>query len=208
MPDQSIFSYFAWPLFAVVVVVIFLWMFRDPIVRFIDRTKSVTKEGVRAYDDAQLSTRSPDALTEFLDGFHSPLFLETESDIDKTMQDRGVTDPADVRKALLKMLARAVIFGQFEGVQGSIFASQLTALQFLNEQAEPVPKATLKGHFYDKAVNDFAIWHANRTFDQWLEFLQRQTLVVDADAGVSISGRGVEFLKWRVGNRRVGPWFG
>ena len=108
MPDQNIFSYFAWPLSVVVVVVVFLWMFRNPIVRFIDRTKSVSKEGIRAYDDPQLSTKSPDALTKFLDGFHSPLFLETESFIDKEMQDKGVTDPADVRKALLKMLARAV----------------------------------------------------------------------------------------------------
>ena len=208
MPDQITFSGIGWPLATVMMFAVFLVMFRDPIVRFIDRIRSVSKEGVHSYDDVQRSAPGPSALAEFLGGFHSPLFHEVESGIDKLIQDQGLTDSADVRKALLTMLARAVIFGEFEGVHSSIFASQISALNFLNAQAAPVSKATLEVNFYNKAVTDFPSLYRNRTFGQWLDFLLGRALVVDADAGVSISARGMEFLKWRVDNRRAVPWIG
>ena len=57
MLDQSVLSSFAWPGAMLAVAVVFMWRFRDPITRFIDRTRSVSREGVRAYDDPQPSAQ-------------------------------------------------------------------------------------------------------------------------------------------------------
>ncbi len=208
MPDHSVLPFVVWPLVVVALGVFFLLLFRVPISRFIDRTKSVTKKGVRAYDNAQPTANKPDALAKFLESYHSPLLLEVESDIEQEIQDRGLTHPADVQKALVKSLAAAVVARHFEVVQSSIFASQLEALLFLNGLRGPMPKAHLKGRFYDKAATNFPAWYENRTFEQWFEFLKGHTLVFEAEAGVDISARGREFLKWRVEQRRSGPWSG
>ena len=76
------------------------------------------------------------------------------------------------------------------------------------ERIGSASKAALKALFYDKAVTDFPEWYENRTFDQWFEFLREQSLVAEAEAGIRISVRGREFLKWRVEHGRSGPWFG
>lgn len=198
----------SWPIATVLITLVLGLLFRGPIGRFIDRTRSVSKKGIRAYDDAQLSARKPEGLTEFLEGFQSPLLLAVEAYIEKDLQDRGFTDPAHVRKVLLKRLAGAVISAHFEDVQRLIFSSQLEALNFLCEQFAPTPKTTLKNLFYDKAVTGFPVMYENRPFDTWLGFLREQDLVDETAKGISLSLRGREFLKWRVGSGRSGPVFG
>ncbi len=204
MLDQSVLSSFAWPGAMLAVAVVFMWRFRDPITRFIDRTRSVSREGVRAYDDPQPSARRPDAPTEFFDEFESPLFLEVESDIDRDLHARGITDPTFARKFLLKTLARTFIFGQFESVESHIFASQFKALNFLNEQPAPIPMATIEVSFYAMARETFPEFYENLAFERWLFYLQNNSLVVETPTGISISGRGREFLKWCVENGRYG----
>ena len=97
-------SFLAWPSAVVVLGVVFMLVFRAPISRFIDRTRSVSRKGVRAYEDPQLTAKKPDALAEFLESYHNPLLLEVEAAIESEIQDLGLTDPTDVRKALSKRL--------------------------------------------------------------------------------------------------------
>ena len=198
----------SWPMATVLITLVLGLLFRGPIGRLIDRTRSVSKEGIRAYDDAQLSARRPEGLTEFLEGFQSPLLLAVEAYIEKDLQDGGFTDPAHVRKVLLKRLAGVLITAHFEDVQRIIFASQLEALDFLCEQFTPTPKDTLKNRFYDKAVTVFPMVYKNRSFDTWLGYLREQDLVDETAEGISLSVRGREFLKWRVGSGRPGPLIG
>jgi hypothetical protein len=91
--------------------VIFMIMFRVQIGRFLDRTKSVGKEGLRAYDEAGSQTKpvKADAITQFLEGYHSPLLLELEAAIDQEATNRGLTNTPDMIKALRKSLAGALI---------------------------------------------------------------------------------------------------
>lgn len=209
MLDLGALVPFAWPIavFAIVFGVFFLWLFRDPISRLLDRTKSLSKEGIHTYD-AQQSGKRPDALTVFLEGFHSPLLLEAETKIEENLKAQGFADSTHVRKVLVKMLAGALIFGEFQAIQSSIFASQLNALNSLNENPELIPKAKLKARFFDIAVTLYPEMYEHRTFDDWLGYLQHQTLIVETEKGVGISVRGREFLKWRVETGRPAPWLG
>ena len=200
-------SSFAWPLAVVALGVVFMWVFRRPISRFIDRTRSVSKDGVRAYEDPQPSAKKPDALAEFLETYHNPLLLEAEDALEGEIKNLGLTDPADIRKALTKELAANRIVRWFEAAQYHIFASQVAALTYLNAQPGPILKDGLQG-FYDKAAADFPILYVGRTFDQWFAFLTAQRLVAEGDAGVGISVAGREFLQWRVNQGHSGPWHG
>ncbi|MCY4653131.1 MAG: hypothetical protein OXC95_08205 [Dehalococcoidia bacterium] len=187
---------------------IFLFLFRDPIARFIDRIRTVSREGIRSYDERQLSTSKPDAFNEFLASFQSPLLREVEARIEQDIKDRGLSKSDDAWKALVKSYAGTLIALQFETIQNRIFASQVTALTILNRQTEPVSLVDLKLHFFDKAATDFPSLHSNRTFEQWYEFLKAYALVAPAGDSVQVSIRGREFLKWRVETGRSGPWVG
>ena len=200
-------SSFAWPLAVVVLGVVFMGVFRRPISRFIDRTRSVSKDGVRAYEDPQLSAKNPEALAEFLETYHSPLLLEVEDALEGEIKNLGLTNPADIRKALSKGLAANRIVRQFEAAQYHIFASQVAALTYLNAQPDLILKDALQV-FYDKAAADFPMLYVERTFDQWFVFLTAQGLVAEGDAGVGISVAGREFLRWRVNQGHSGPWHG
>lgn len=200
-------SSFAWPLAVVALGVVFMGMFKRSISRFIDRTRSVSRDGVRAYEDPQPSAKKPDALAEFLETYQNPLLLEMEDAIEGEIQNLGLTDPADIQKALSRRLAANRIVRWFEAAQHHIFGSQVAALTYLNAQPGPIPQDDLQG-FYDAAAADFPILHADRTFDQWLMFLTARRLVAEGDAGVGISLAGREFLQWRVNQGYSGPLYG
>lgn len=200
-------SSFAWPSAVVILGLVFMWKFGRPISRFIDRTRSVSRDGVRAYEDPQPSAQKPDALAKFLETYHSPLLLEAEDALEREIEQLGLTDPSDIRKALSKALAANRIVRWFEWTQYHIFASQVAALTYLNAQLGPIPRDDLQG-FYDKAAADFPILYVERTFDQWLEFLTMQQFVTEGDAGVGIAVAGREFLQWRVAQGHSGPWHG
>ena len=208
MSLQSVLSSFAWPLAAVVLGLVFLVLFKSPISRFIDRTKSISKGGVRAYDEAQLSAGKPEALAEFLETYHNPLLLEVEAALAEEIHNLGLTDPTDVQKALYKGFATNFILRWFEAAQNTIFASQVSALTFLNSQPKPTTKDVLKTRFYDRAVSDYPLWHADRSFDQWYAFLIHQNFVAEENALVGISVAGRQFLQWRVTQGHSGPMFG
>ena len=155
----------------------------------------------------QPAAKTPDALAKFLETYHNPLLLEVEDALDEEIKNLGLTDPADIRKALSKELAANRIIRWFESAQYRIFASQVAALTYLNAQPSPVPKDGLR-EFYDKAAADYPILYAGGTFEQWFAFLTAQRLVAEGDAVISISLVGREFLQWRVNQGHSGPWHG
>ena len=193
----------SWQLVAIVVAIAFLVVFKAPITRFIDRIKSVSKEGLHTHDGAQLAAKKPEALAEYLEGYQNPLLLDVESRIEQQLQNQGLTDPTEVRTALLKGLATNVILRSFETIEYSIFASQVSALTFLNEQPKPTARDALKT-FYDKAATHFPALYEDRTLDQWFGFLRGQELVAEEGTDVTISRVGIEFLKWRVDQGSIG----
>lgn len=197
-----------WPLVVLILGVAFMFVFKAPIGRFLDRTKSVSKEGVQAYDEGQQTTTKPDALAQFLEGYHSPLLLETETLIEEELKKRGLTNPTDAIKALRKSLAGILLALQFERVYNSIFTSQVAVLIFLNGRAgTPTPETELES-FFTGAAAEYPKAYENRTFEEWLGFLTAQLLVLETKEGVAITVRGREFLKWRVDEGRAGPYYG
>ena len=216
----------AWP----AVVFCLVMKFREPIGRFIDRIKRLNWRSLQLEATRQQTPKGIDAAAESFDAKpllfkKSPvasekrLFHEAMSLIQKELsfiqdylsfvqEDRSLQRAIDWdEQEYLKMkLAGTVVSLYFEGIQRHIFASQVNALNLLNEQ--PISKAILKSHFYDPAVIRFPGLHKNRSFEEWIGYLTGQRLVDEMEDEIEISSDGQEFLDWRLKNRRAGPYHG
>jgi hypothetical protein len=204
----------AWPGVVLILGLAFIFTFRTNIGRFLDRTKSVGKEGLRAYDEPNQQQQQPiatapsDALTKHLETYHNPLILEVEANISRDLKERGLTDPNEANKALVKSLASVQLLWEFEKVENNIFASQVDALTFLNTR---VPHPTALNDlepFYSRAAAKYPKLYENFAFQNWLQFLTGNVLVLVNQDGGSITIRGREYLKARVDQGRSGPFWG
>jgi hypothetical protein len=64
------------------------------------------------------------------------MLLEQEQLIVRDLKDRGIDAAADREKALVRALASTQLVLRFEVVYGLIWASQVSALRFLNPRDE------------------------------------------------------------------------
>ena len=198
---------FAWPIAIVALGVLFMWIFRVQIGRLLDRTKSIGRGGLHAYDEGQQATIKPDAIAQFLEGYHSPLLLELEADIDEEATKRGLINSPDLIKALRKSLAGVVISLEFERTENTIFASQVAALVHLNGRAPtPSPLADVE-RFYSSAAEQYAKFYEKVDFGRWYGYLKARGLIREDPGGVTITVRAREYLKWRVDEGRSGPHY-
>jgi hypothetical protein len=84
----------------------------------------------------------------------------------------------------------------FERLYNSIYGSQLDILERTNTNTEN--RETLK-RFYDSAVNKYPEFYSNYTYDEYLDFLISQDLIIFNEEGnCSITWLGRDFLKFLI----------
>lgn len=199
----------AWPAAVLILGFAFMLIFRSPIALLLGRIRKLGKGGLETFDSPRLPAPSdkPDPLEEFLGTYDNQLLRHNESVIEEELKQRGLTEAAASRKALLRSLAGTQILLYFERVQGLVLASHLSAAAYLNSQTDSVPGAELRP-FYDDARERYPTLYQNYTFEQWVAFLKSWMLVDETAAGFVITMGGREFLKWRVEVGRAGPFYG
>ncbi|HVN86457.1 MAG TPA: hypothetical protein VMW17_16605 [Candidatus Binatia bacterium] len=110
--------------------------------------------------------------------------------------------PAAREEFLITLAARAILFNQFEQVEGSIWASQLRLLEHVNLHHDGVALLDLRHLFYDPAAAAFSPAFTNYSFEQYLTFLTSRAFIVIEDGRVTITDAGREYLTWRIEQRR------
>ncbi len=198
---------FVWPGVVLILGLVFMFLFKKPLSTFIDRTESVGKDGVRTRKDAPQEVQKADALAAFLETYHSPMLLEVEGNIEAEIAQRHLTAPEDVRRALVKSLAGSLILLNFERLHRIIFGSQAAALILVNGTVGPTPVSDVEA-LYTEAVGKFPKVYEGRSFEEWLEFLTGQALLLREGDGLEITVKGREYLKWRIDMGRSGPYYG
>ena len=188
-------EHLAWPVTALVFGIVFIFVFKQPITKFINRTRKVGKKGIStdALEKGDQKPAGASGAEELLETFNNTLLLHHEKVLRDELDKRNVK-PEDREKILLRHYAALQIVSAFERTYASIFGSQISALQYLNTQ-ESAPRLLLKV-FYDEAAKAEQKFYANYTFDQWLGFIQNAPFITEADGRVSISLEGREFLKY------------
>jgi hypothetical protein len=189
--------------------IIAVLIFKKEIGRFIERTKTITKDGV-VTDTNALATQEvkniakPSAADELLKSFDNQLLLEQETLITDFLGQKNVHAPAERERVLVRYLASAYIINRFEGIYHSIWGSQLRALEVLNEgEPQGLPRHALEA-WYEVGRTGYPERFTNYPFDDWFRYLQGMTLVfVAADGQVHITVFGNEFLKYLVQNTYI-----
>jgi len=198
-----------WPVAVVFLGFGFMLIFKHSINDLINRIKRIDKSGLETFESSQIQTTTvkPDPLTEFLSTYDNPLLREQESEIEKDLEKRGLTNSSASHKALVRSLAGTQILLHFERVQQIIWASQIALLNYLNSKADAVPVSEATP-FYEAGRKYFNKMYQNYSFDQWLSFLESHLLIEYKYSKISLSKAGREFLKWRIEVGRVGPFYG
>ena len=112
------------------------------------------------------------------------------------------TDPAAREQLLVTLSARAVLISIFEQVEGSIWASQVGLLNYLNLNPQGVTVDDLQKPFYEPASQRHPQLFSNYPFDRYLNFLASYSLLVLRDGRAHITDQGREYLAWRIDARK------
>jgi hypothetical protein len=105
-----------------------------------------------------------------------------------------LNSPNDHEAFYLKLISTGLPTFMYEITWAYIFRSQILALMEINRRLVPI--AEVKA-FYDKAAAESPERYATYSFEQWMEFMKSQVLIIWHPSGmVEITVRGRDFLKF------------
>ncbi len=189
-------EFLAWPGVVLVLGVVFMLLFRGPLTRFLDRAEKIGKGGIQAASGVQTSgiEVKPSPADELLKAFDNALLVEREKFIRAELERLHIVPGSDRERLLIRLLAGLALVQGFERTYTLIWGSQIAALQALNSAGTVAVQ--LLQPWYEQAAAREPELYDGYTFDQWLDFLQGNLLIVRSGENVSISLEGREFLKY------------
>ena len=202
---EKIVEVLAWPTAALIISLVAMHLFRDPIANLIARIRSVSKNGLEIQSGQPIPPVDEKKGTdEFLRNYDNPMVVNEE----KQIRDYYKIDPpTDKEKALIRALAVTNINLTFERISNGIWSSQYQCLNFLNLRVAGANVGEINS-FYEHAKNQYPTWYVNFPFDSWFGYLRAYNLVDEENSNVSITLRGREFLQFLVAVRKTPPMYG
>lgn len=95
---------------------------------------------------------------------------------------------------LIRALAEARVFGNFEFIFGVIFGSQVDTLKQLREG--PTTEVELEKQFEDNIRPKDRDLHDTWTYVAWSAFLRNHALILSEDGTISLTQKGLEFIEF------------
>lgn len=183
-----------WPLAVVIIVLVLLFTQKKSLARLIDRTKEVTRMGIKAAEIQPQKTADaePQSVDELMKAFDSPLLREREKGIEQHLTTSGLTSDADKIKVLIRHLAATQLGLSCSEIDKSIWGSQVGLLQHLNA-VKKGPRDILKV-VYDAGATQYPNWYSSYPYEKWLQYLKNSGLILEDGAELYITQFGVEFL--------------
>ena len=191
---------FAWPIAVIVIAVVAMLIFRKPLERLLDRIKKIGTTGIDTTASEQTTAKSevgPSAADEFAKLFDNQLLVQREKSIRAALTPTVGPDYTSQEETLLRIIAAQAIKLQFEMTYRSIFGSQLNALQTVNPSPDGVELQIFET-LYNQAAELNKAMYADYSFEQWLEYMEHQSLVIRKDDKVCITLDGREFLQYLI----------
>lgn len=208
-------SAFAWPICVCLTILILglviLFRHHEAISRFIDRTKHIGTAGVTTSDSTALATQTevkdtatkPSLADELLKSFDNKLLVEQETLITDFLNEKNVQTAVERERVLTRYLASSYIISRFDGIYSGIFGSQLRALEMLNASVpNGLPLVAVEAWYQFGKAGYPSLYGENGeyTFERWLSYMRRMTLVTTIDTNVHATVFGNEFLKYIIQN--------
>ena len=191
------FGAFAWPGAVTIIVCFALLLFQKSIRSFLARTYKIKTSGFEMAAGAQDTSKSevgPSVANDLARQHDDPLLVKREDSI-RTELGLGA-DHTPKETKLFGMIAAQAIALQFENTYRTIFGSQLNTLGIINA-AQPggVQFGDIE-NLYNQAEAQHKEWYANYSFEQWLQYMEIQSLSIRKDDRIHITLEGTAFLKY------------
>ena len=156
-----------------------------------------------ARQDSNKAQAVTNALMTPSTGFDADAALKTaynsslHDEVENNIRTAGSRKHANEREAFyVRLLAIGAVGYTYDVVWAYIFKSQILLLMELNSRT--LSPAEVKT-FYDKAGSGYPDRYAKYSFEQWMEFLRSNLLIIHTPNGmVGITVRGKDFLKYLI----------
>jgi len=158
----------AWPGAVVIIAIAFMYLFRKQIGGFIDRIKTISKNGVMTVNPQLQTISEKQSSTDILlEAFSSKVILSQEDAIKKLMEVQGIEGENKIIAFLLRLLAITRIGYLFEHINSVIWGSQIAILQHLNAKPDGESPMALMS-FYNTAAQNWPDVFVNYSFSQYI----------------------------------------
>ena len=188
---------FAWPLAVTVIAFGAMLIFWKPTARFLDRVKKIGMTGIEAAgagaQDTSKSEVGPSVANDLARQHDDPLLVEREDSI-RTELGLGA-DHTQKETKLLGIIAAHSIALQFEKTYQNIFGSQLNALVIINAAPGGVQFGDIED-LYNQAAAQHNAFYETYNGEQWLAYMERESLSIRKDDRIHITLEGTAFLKY------------
>jgi hypothetical protein len=125
--------------------------------------------------------------------YYSPLQAEVEKNIRNAAD---LNQPNDREGFYVKFIGVGLIAYLYDTIWFSIYRSQLLMLLDVNKNQGVLPLAVARA-YYDKAALDYPDAYANYSFDQWLDYMKTNVLLIRHPSDMlEITAKGKDFLKY------------
>jgi len=177
MPDSLI-----WPAVAIICIIILgslaLFLLRPALLRLVDRTKKVGKDGL-TFERPQEVGKPETPLLAFDELMKLPItasILDREKNIKAQLQTFNLKSDSERIDVLIRTLSFSRLEVEFNNISNTIFGSQNNLLVRLSGTSQPLPLTQAQAMF-DQAKETFSAIHENRTLNDWLSYLITHNLI-------------------------------
>ena len=187
---------FAWPVAVTIIVCFALLLFRKSIRSFLARTYTIRASGFEVAAGAQDTSQSevgPSVANDLARQHDDPLLVKREDSI-RTELGLGA-DHTQKETKLLGVIAAHSIALQFEKTYQTIFGSQLNALVIINAAPGGVQFGDIED-LYNQAAAQHKAFYETYNGEQWLAYMERESLSIKKHDRIHITLEGTAFLKY------------
>ena len=187
----------AWPLAVTIIAVTAMIIFQKPLSSFLYRANKIGTSGIEATTGAQDTSKSEvgPSVANAARQPDDPILVERKKSF---CTELGLgADPTPKEKNLLESLASHSIALQFEKTYQAIYGSQLHALGIINTAPGGVQFGAIE-HLYNQAAAQNKERYEDYSFEQWLTYMERESLSIRTEDKIFITLEGRAFLKYMI----------
>jgi hypothetical protein len=162
------------------------------LIRWQEKHKTTVQgQATQDVSTALLNSSTFNATTHFATAYTSIMHQQIEANVRAAAQ---LNSPNDRESFYVKLIASGLPAFTYDIVWAYIFRSQILALMEINRRTMPI--AEVKA-YYDKAAAEYPDRYADYSFEQWMEFMKSQTLIIRHPTEmVEITVQGRDFLRY------------
>ncbi len=202
------FEYLVWPAPAVILIwlgTIFLIIFQKDISGLLARVKQISKGGIETFspEPQQARERKSSSAEKLMRAFDNTSLRQQEERIKEDLEKENLSDQQEKIDVLIRHFAATQLAYNFEYINSLIWGSQIEIMRYLNPSIIGKTAEGLRP-FYTRVAAMYPTLVTRYPFENYLNFLVSNNLIVQQGERYFITTLGLDFLGFLVNTGRTG----